>query len=70
MTAKTKVVLLRLARSAAAAGVGVLAGFVAGPDIAGIVGEGNMWIVTGVVTPALIALDKFVRYGNDPGEQG
>lgn len=69
MTSKTKTVLLRLARTAAISGVGVLAGFAAGPDVAGIVGDGNMWLVTGFVIPALAALDKFVRYGSDPGEK-
>lgn len=68
MTNKTKTVLLRFARTLAAIGVGALATWVVSPDVLSIVPAQYDWIVFSVVSPGLVALDKWLRFGSDAGE--
>jgi hypothetical protein len=68
MTAKTKTVLLRFARTLGALGVAALITWVSSPDVLSIVPSGYQWVVLAVVTPALVAAEKWLRYGADPGE--
>lgn len=68
MTTKTKTVLLRAARSLGAVAAAFTLKEVASPDILNIVGSHNSWIITVAVVPGLLAAEKWLRYGSDPGE--
>jgi len=68
MTNKTKTVLLRFARVTTATAVASIAGFIAGPDVLSWVPGGYQFLVTGALVPALVAFEKRLRYGSDPGE--
>lgn len=68
MTEKTKTVVLRFVRGTAALVVAALAAWVVSPDVLDIVPDAYDWIVVGVVAPGLLAIDKALRYGSDPGE--
>ncbi len=64
MNKKQKVVLMRGLRSLGAVLVAALAGWLAGPQAADIVGEQGQAIVSGVLIPALLMLDKYLRFGS------
>lgn len=68
MTEKTKIVLKRFARSTAALFVGTAAAWAVGPDALSVVPDqyDNMLVL--IVGPALLALDKWLRFGSDKGE--
>lgn len=68
MTKKTKTVLLRFARATAALVVGAVAGFIVGPEALEIVPDPYDTLVTMTVAPALLAAEKWLRFGRDPGE--
>jgi len=65
---KVKTILFRAVRSAAAVAVAGIIGWLAGPDFAELVGTEYAVLVAAVLTPLLLALDKWIRYGSDPGE--
>lgn len=65
MSPNTKTILLRFARSLAAVVVGTTAAWVIGPDALSLIPAGYQFIVVGVVSPALLALEKFLRDGGD-----
>lgn len=68
MTKKQKVVLKRGARSLAAIVVAAVAGWVAGPEALDVLGQQGQAIAVAVGVPALLMLDKYLRYGADGGE--
>lgn len=69
MSDKQKTVLMRFVRTTVATLAGVLAGWLAGPEAAELVDNDQaQMVITMVVIPGLVALDKMWRYGNDPGE--
>lgn len=70
MSKQTKTILLRALRSFAAVLIASLAGWLAGPEAASIVPAGYQFIVTGLLIPTLLAVEKWFRYGGDPGEGG
>ena len=65
MTYKRKVIILRFARSLGAMAVAALAAWVAGPDAAELVGEQVQALIVAFGVPALVSLDKILRYGSD-----
>lgn len=69
MTSKRKTVLLRAVRSAAAVSISGFIAWLAGPDVADLIGStSNAVLLAAVLTPILTAAEKALRYGNDPGE--
>ncbi len=68
MSKKTKTVLLRVLRALGATVIASVAAFLAGPDVAEIVPGGYQFLVTGITVPLLLGLEKYLRYGGDPGE--
>lgn len=70
-TSKRKTVLLRLVRTAGATLVAFVIAWLAGPDVADVVGSTqNAVLLAAVLTPLLAAAEKALRYGGDPGETG
>ena len=65
MTSSRKTILLRFLRSLAALIVASTAAWVVGPDALSLVPAGYQFIVTGVLAPALLALEKWIRDGGD-----
>jgi hypothetical protein len=65
MTSPRKTIFLRFARASAAVFIAGAAVFVAGPDFLGLVPDDYDWVVIGVVAPALLAIEKFLRDGGD-----
>lgn len=68
MSTKAKTVLIRGLRIVAFTVVGAVIGYLSGPEVSDLVPAGYQFLITGAVIPALAALDKYLRYGNDPGE--
>ena len=69
MSDKRKTVLLRAARTAGASALAWLTAWIAGPDVSEIIGNGEYAVLlAAVLTPIFAALEKAIRYGNDPGE--
>ena len=68
LTTKWKTVILRGIRSAAAVAVASLAAYVTGPEVTALIPAGYQFLVVGAVVPSLLALEKWLRYGGDPGE--
>ncbi len=68
MTSKTKTVLLRFVRSLAALVVAAVATWVVSPSALDLVPTQYQSFVFLLVAPALVALDKYLRYGSDSGE--
>jgi len=69
MTSKIQTVVLRGARAAAAVAVASVAAYVTGPEVTALIPGGYQFLVVGAAVPALLALEKWLRYGSDPGEQ-
>ncbi len=69
MTYKRKVILMRFMRSLAAVVVSAAAAWAAGPDAAELVGDQMQAVIVAFGVPALISLDKFLRYGADADDQ-
>lgn len=69
MTNKTKTVLLRFARSLAALVIAGVATWVVSPEVLGIVPDDYEWVVFLLLAPALQAANKWLRYGDAPGEE-
>lgn len=66
---KRKTVLLRALRVAGAGAVAWLIAWLAGPDVADVVGSSqNAVLLAAVLTPILAAVEKWIRFGGDPGE--
>lgn len=68
MTNKRKTVLMRGLRSLAAVVVAGIAGWLVGPEAVDVVGAQTQGILVAVLVPALLMLDKYLRYGADSGE--
>lgn len=68
MTPKRKTILIRFLRAAGAVLIAAIVGFVTGPDFVELLPAPWNGIAASVLVPALLAADKFRRYGNDPGE--
>lgn len=68
LSPKVVTVLKRSARALGAVLVGFLVAWLAGPDVTELVGSDTQALVVAVVTPLLLAADKWLRYGSDPGE--
>lgn len=58
-----KTIALRFARGLGAVVLGFLASFIVGDDVLGLVPDTYDPLVIGVVAPALLALEKFLRDG-------
>jgi hypothetical protein len=69
VTNKTKTVVLRFVRSLAALVIAGVATWVVSPDVLGIVPDDYEWVVFLVLAPGLQALNKWLRYGDAPGEE-
>ena len=65
MTQKRKTIALRFIRSLAAVVVTSLAAWLAGPDAAELVGAQVQGLIIAFGVPMLVALDKWLRYGQD-----
>lgn len=68
MSLKFKTVLLRFVRGVGGVAVAFSASYVVSEDVLGLVPDQYDWLFIGVLAPALIALEKYLRYGSDPGE--
>lgn len=70
MSKKQKVILARFIRTIAATVIGLVAAWLAGPEALELVGgpQAQSFVVM-VVVPALISLDKMLRFGSDEGEE-
>ena len=68
MSRKTKTLLVRFARGAGAVLVAYAIGKISGPDFLDLVPDPYDVGVTGILVPALLSLEKWLRYGEDPGE--
>lgn len=70
LTKKNKVLVARMLRTLAATVVGLVAAWLAGPDGLELVSDPVVEsFVVAVIVPALITLDKMLRYGADAGEE-
>lgn len=69
MSHKKKTVLLRFARTMGATMLGLLAAWLSGPDGLSLVKDpvAQSFIVA-VIVPTLVAANKAIRYGSEPGE--
>lgn len=67
-TTKKKTVILRALRTASAVAVAGFVGWLSGPDVTELLGAQNAVLLAAVATPLLVALEKALRYGKDPGE--
>ena len=68
LTLKRKTILLRLLRTAGAAVVAWALNWLASGGLVDFIPAGNAALVVVVLTPILTALEKYLRYGSDPGE--
>ena len=69
MTHKNRTVLLRFARTMGATVLGLLAAWISGPNGLSLVKDPVMQsFIVAVVAPTLVAANKALRYGSDPGE--
>jgi len=68
MSKKTKTILFRFGRALGATLVAALAAFLVGPEAAGLVPSGLQFVITTFLVPVLLAGEKALRYGGDPGE--
>jgi hypothetical protein len=69
MTDKTKTVVLRFVRSMAALVIAAAATWVLSPDALNVIPDDYEWVVFLLLAPALQALNKWLRYGDDSDEQ-
>lgn len=68
MNPKKRTIILRALRTAGATAIAGLIGWLAGPDVAELVGTEQAVLLAAVLTPLLAAAEKYLRYGSDPGE--
>ena len=65
MGSNTKTILMRFARGLGAVVVASLAAWVVGPDATALIPADWQFVVVGMVAPALLALEKWLRDGGD-----
>ena len=65
---KMKVILMRALRTGIAIAISGVIAWLAGPEVADLVGTERAVLLAAVLTPMLVATEKWLRYGSDPGE--
>lgn len=69
MTARRKTALLRGIRAVAAVAVASVVAYLSGPHGTELVSASQAHLIQACVIPVLLAVDKFLRYGSDEGEE-
>lgn len=65
MTSNSKTIVLRFARATAAVAIASVAAFVVTSDFLSIVPDSYDFLIVGVVAPAILAAEKWLRDGGD-----
>lgn len=66
LSLKLKRVLVRAAKGLGAVVVGFLVAWLAGPDVTELIGSDNQALVVAVVTPLLLAAEKWLKWEDAP----
>ena len=68
LSARQKVVVARMLRSAAAVIISFAIAWLSGPDAADILDATQQQLVAGVLIPILLGVNKALRMGSDPDD--